>query len=38
MVELLANLLGIIAAIVSLAAYWHPRRKRKQNDKDPDAP
>lgn len=37
MVELLANLLGIVAAIVSLAAYWRPRRKRKPNEEDPDA-
>lgn len=38
MVELLANLLGIIAAIVSLVAYWHPRRKRKPTDEGDDRP
>lgn len=36
MVELIANILGIVAAIVSLVGYWRPRLKQKSSDEDPD--
>ena len=38
MVELLANLLGIVAAIVSLVTYWRPRQKRRPTDEGGDGP